>query len=255
MTVAISVDTLSFDYADGTHALDRLDFTLQHGEKVALLGTNGAGKSTLLHLLAGLETPLTGSISFSGQALTVKTRRQIHQRLGLVFQNPDHQLFCPTILEDVRFGPQNMGLDEADIESAAESALVQTGLWDKRHKEPWRLSYGERKRAALATVLAMKPQIIMLDEPSAFLDYDACESLESILRELKNTVILATQDLYLANTLCSRGLVLDSGRLIADQPLHELLSRRDLFHAARRAWQRQMQMGRHLGWQENHNHD
>jgi cobalt/nickel transport system ATP-binding protein len=251
MTAPVSVNALNFQYPDGTQALDNVGFTLDYGEKTALLGANGAGKTTLLHLLAGLEMPVSGSISIAGEPLNLKTRRHLHRRIGLVFQNPDHQLFCPTLLEDVRFGPRNMGLAAVDIDAAVESALVRTGLWDKRHKEPWRLSYGERKRGALAAVLAMNPEILLLDEPSAFLDSESNESLESILRELNITMILATQDLYLAHSVCTRGVYLDNGRLVADQPLRKLLSRRDLFRAGRRVWRRQMQMGCDLGWEDS----
>jgi len=255
MTSAISVNNLSYRYPDGTLALDQVSFNLDYGEKATIMGSNGAGKTTLLHLLNGLLPPREGTIELAGKPLTIKTRRQLHRHVGFVFQNPDHQLFCPTLLEDVRFGPVNMGLPQDQVDAAAKSALERTGLWHKRNKEPWRLSYGERKRGALAAVLSMNPNILMLDEPSAFLDVDAAESLERILRELDITMILVTQNLHLAYTVCQRGLYLHDGQLVTDQPLNTMLSRHDLFQSGQRAWQRQMQMGKSLGWSEDLNID
>lgn len=255
MTHSITVNNLSFQYPDGTNALDGISFKLGESEKLAVLGANGAGKTTFLHLLIGLEIPEKGTIHIAGEPLKHSDRKLFFKKIGLVFQNPDHQLFCPSLIEDVRFGPVNMGLTEQEIDHVVERALNHVGLWHKRHKEPWRLSYGERKRGALATVLAMNPQILLLDEPSAFLDPDACESLECILRELNTALIITTQDPYLAHSVCSRGIYLEEGRIHADQPISELLSREDLFHAVRRAWHRSMRTGVELGWKEKNTHD
>lgn len=251
MTDCISVEKLGFCYPDRTRALDTINFSLKHKEKLAILGANGAGKTTLLHLLAGLEIPSEGLIFVNGKQLHRQTRKDMFRDVGLVFQNPDHQLFCQSLLDDVRFGPMNMGMTETEIDDAVESALNQVGLWQKRHKEPWRLSYGERKRGALAAVLSMKPHILLLDEPSAFLDPEATEAVESVLRQLDSAMILATQDFNLAHSVCTRGIYLQQGRILADEPIRDLLARKDMFQAARRAWNRNMKFGLQTGWKEH----
>lgn len=221
----IVIENLSFRYPDGRHALQAFDLRVYPGEKVALVGPNGAGKSTLLlHLngVLGQDAP-QGRVSIAGLALNRRTLRAVRALVGLVFQDPDDQLFSPTVYEDVAFGPLHLGCPPQEVRERVEQALAQVGMRDAGPRMPHHLSLGERKRVAIATVLAMRPQILALDEPSAGLDPRARRGLLALLQTLPQTMLVATHDMRLAWTLCPRTVVLDGGRLVADGPTSDLL--------------------------------
>ena len=202
----------------GRPALSDVSFHVAPGECVALLGANGAGKTTLLLRLAGILPGTPGQIRVAGLDPAVPAdRKQLPTRLGIVFQNPDDQLFSPTLRDDVAFGPLNLGIPPHEAADIADAALARVGLAGFGDREPSRLSGGEKRRAALATVLAMNPGILVLDEPTAFLDPRGRRDLANLLRDLPGTKLLATHDVELAQALAARVLVLDAGQLVADE--------------------------------------
>lgn len=211
----LEIKDLSYSYPDGTKALDGISFSMQKGEKVAVLGANGAGKSTLmLHLNGILDGK--GEISVCGYRLDRKTLRQIRQKVGLVFQNPDDQLFCPTVFDDVAFGPQNMGLDKETVQKRVAQALTQVGLPGFEKRSPFHLSTGEKKRVALATVLSMESELIVLDEPTTNLDPRGRREISELLSNLDVSMIVVTHDFELATKLCKRSIVISKGMIVAD---------------------------------------
>jgi energy-coupling factor transporter ATP-binding protein EcfA2 len=220
---ALELRALRYRYPDGTPALEGISLCVTEGERVALLGANGAGKSTLLLALAGIVRA-EGEIAVLGEALTDESLPGLRARVGLLFANPDDQLFSPTVFEDVAYGPLYMGLDEAEVRSRAEEALGAVDLADIAARAPHRLSLGQRRRAALATVLSMGAPILALDEPSASLDPAARRRLVALLGELGRTQLIATHDLALAAELCPRSVLLDGGRVVADRATDELLT-------------------------------
>lgn len=222
MEPIIRIEQLSFSYPDGTPALDRIDLGIFPGEKVALVGANGAGKTTLLLHLNGIHDS-GGQVTIDRLPVNKQNLGQIRALVGLVFQNPDDQLFSPTVYEDVAFGPIYQGLDEALIVERAEQALRLVGMLEMRDRNPYHLSGGEKKRIAIATVLSMQPKILALDEPTAGLDPRARRELMSLLRELPQTMLVATHDLNMAEKLTTRMLIMDGGRIAADGPTIELL--------------------------------
>jgi cobalt/nickel transport system ATP-binding protein len=213
----IDVDCLSFAYPDGTRALDRVSFQVAAGERVALAGGNGAGKSTLLLHLAGVLDfgHVHGAARVAGLAVEKGNLRRIRRSLGLVFQNPDDQLFCPTIFEDVAFGPRNLGLPADEVSRRVSAALAEVGLAGFERRSPHHLSLGERKRAALATVLAMRPPILALDEPTSMLDGRGRRQTADLLACFDATLLIVTHDLEMIRRLCSRVIVLSSGKVAA----------------------------------------
>ncbi len=219
-------DRVRYSYPDGHEALRNLSFRISRGEKVALVGANGAGKSTLLLLADGLLTPSHGKVVVGGIELTGKTVRQIRQSVGMVFQNSDDQLFMPTVEEDVAFGPANMGLTRGEIARRVTEALAAVGASHLRQAPPYTLSGGQKKRVALATVLAMDPSILVLDEPTAGLDPRARRQTIELLHRFRHTMLVATHDLEMAAGLCERTIVLQQGRIVADAPTEQLF--RDL---------------------------
>ncbi|MGE5527744.1 MAG: energy-coupling factor ABC transporter ATP-binding protein [Patescibacteria group bacterium] len=214
----ISAEHLAYTYPDGTRALDGITFTIKHGEAVGVVGANGAGKSTLLLLLAGVLLPGGGSLRVGDIPLCRRTLPQIRRSVGLIFQDPDDQLFMPTVHDDVAFGPVNLGLPPDEVEARAAGALAKVGAVHLRDRPPHRLSGGEKRAAAIAAVLAMDPNILVLDEPSAGLDPWARRRLIEILKSFEHTRIVATHDLDLVLDLCPRTIVLDGGRIAADGP-------------------------------------
>jgi cobalt/nickel transport system ATP-binding protein len=220
---AIEIDNLSFTYPDGTRALDGLSLRIEEGRRVALLGPNGAGKSTLLLHLNGVHRG-NGNVRIFGEPITDRNLRRIRQRVGLVFQNPDDQLFCPTVRDDVAFGPRNLGLPEPEVERRVEASLRAVGAPDVGGKSPFHLSIGQRKRAAIATVLAMDAAILVLDEPTSNLDPRGRREIARLLKGLGGTQIVATHDLDLARDLCDRVVVLHAGRVAAEGPPEGLLA-------------------------------
>lgn len=205
-------------------ALRGVDFKIGHGEKVALLGPNGAGKSTLLLHTDGLLLPASGEVVVCGMPVERKTLADVRRRVGMVFQNPDDQLFMPTIEEDVAFGPLNMGLDAGEVEMRISAAMRAVGAEGLRKRSPMQLSGGQKRAVALAAVLAMRPQILVLDEPTANLDGRTRRSLMSVLGRIDSTCIIATHDLAMARALCTRAIVMDEGRVVADGSCAEVIA-------------------------------
>jgi cobalt/nickel transport system ATP-binding protein len=222
LTAAVQATGLTYRYPDGHAALDGVDLRIAHAERVALLGPNGAGKTTLLlHLDALLRGE--GQLEVAGLAIAKDTVKRVRTRVGLVFQDPDDQLFMPTVAEDVAFGPQNLGLDEGQVAARVREALEAVRMSAAAARAPHQLSMGERRRVAIATVLAMRPRLLVLDEPSANLDPRSRAELIDLLAALEGTMLVATHDLPLAAELCERAVILDRGRIVADGPCADVL--------------------------------
>ncbi|GII58128.1 putative ABC transporter ATP-binding protein [Planotetraspora thailandica] len=231
--VSLEVRRLAYAYPDGTQALFGVDLSIARGERVALLGPNGAGKTTLVMHLNGILTPGHGSVEVAGLPVRADTLREIRRRVGLVFQDPDDQLFMPTVREDVAFGPANMGVRGAELERRVADALERVGMAGVADRPPHHLSFGQRRRVAVATVLAMEPEILVLDEPSSNLDPASRRELAQILKNLDVTVLMVTHDLPYALELCERSLILSGGVIVADGPTDKLLGDGDLLAAHR----------------------
>jgi cobalt/nickel transport system ATP-binding protein len=230
---AIDVVDLRHTWPDGTPALNGVDLSVGVGERVALLGPNGSGKTTLvLHLVGALDRA-GGDVRIAGRSVEPSSLEDVRRRVGLVFQDPDDQLFLPTVRDDVAFGPRNLDLDEGTVAERVTTALDVVGLTDLADRPPHHLSLGERRRAALAGVLAMHPEILVLDEPTANLDPAARRDLIEVVRGLPVTTLVVTHDLPVALELCPRSVVLDAGRVAADGPTAGLLANRDLMAAHR----------------------
>ncbi len=224
---AIEITNLKYRYRDGLEALRGISFCVVPGECVALLGPNGSGKSTLLLHLNGLlpeKVSGDGAVKISGEALSPDNLEKIRRQVGLVFQDPDDQLFCPTVAEDVAFGPQQLGLGEKEIAVRVKLSLAQVGLAGFEQRQTHHLSHGEKRRACLAGVLACEPAVLVLDEPTSDLDPRGRREFKALLREIPATKLIATHDLELAVELCARAIILDQGRIIADGRTVDLLS-------------------------------
>ncbi len=223
----IQIKQLSFSYPDGRQALADVDLEVHTGEKVAVVGPNGAGKSTLfLHLNGILRGE--GQLQVAGLDVDDKTVRAVRAKVGLVFQDPDDQLFSTTVFDDVAFGPLHMGLPADEVHDRVSRALAAVGMTGHEKHMPHHMSLGERKRIAIATVLAMDPEILVLDEPSAGLDPRARRNLIHLLRDLPQTMLVASHDMRLVWELCPRTVILDGGRLAADGPTVGLLQDEEL---------------------------
>jgi cobalt/nickel transport system ATP-binding protein len=227
----VEVRDLCFAYPDGTEALKGVSFRIMHGGAVAVVGANGAGKSTLLMHLNGYLMPQRGEVRIGETPLTRATAANIRRAVGMVFQDPDDQLFMPTVFEDVAFGPVQSGLGEDEVGRRATMALERVGMAHLRNRPPYRLSAGEKRAVTIATVLAMEPAILVMDEPSANLDPRGRRRLIELLRSFEHTRIIATHDLELVVELCSRVIVLDGGRVVADGSSLELLNDEQLMLA------------------------
>lgn len=228
----ISVRDLSFAYPDGTRALDGVSFEAVHGEAIAVVGANGAGKSTLLLHLNGLLTPQRGSVDIGGVPVTKGTLPDIRRTVGTVFQDPDDQLFMPTVAEDVGFGPLNLGLPPEGVAARVDAALARVGAEHLAERPPYHLSGGEKRAVAIATVLAMEPSVLVMDEPSSGLDPRARRRLIRLLEGFEHTRIVATHDLDLAAALCRRTIVMGGGRVLADRPTADVFRDDELLEAA-----------------------
>lgn len=223
----VAFDNYHYHYPDGTSALSGIDLKITQGEKVAFIGPNGAGKSTLLLALAGFA-PGTGSLHILGREQSRANSQKIRAHLGCCLENPDDQLFMPRLWDDVAFGPLNEGLDTRQVKERVEAALTTVGLLDLAHKPPHHLSAGQKRRAALATVLAMHPDIITLDEPDASLDPRSRRQLEALLQTLTQTVIIATCNMRFAYEVTERTVLVDEGRIVADGPKEEIMKDAEL---------------------------
>jgi cobalt/nickel transport system ATP-binding protein len=215
---------LTHVYEDGTVALNEVTFRITHGESVAVIGANGAGKSTLLMHLNGHLTPTRGEVRIGETPITRQTLSAIRRTVGLVFQDPDDQLFMPTVYDDVAFGPRNQGLPEADVDRRVHEALDRVGVWHVRAKPPYRLSGGEKKRVAIAGVLAMVPDILVMDEPTSGLDPHARRQLIGLLGEFRHTRIFTSHDLDMVLDVCPRTIVLFEGAVMADGPTRDIFA-------------------------------
>ena len=229
MTVAPSllIEDLAFAYPDGNQALFGVNLRVERGEFVAILGPNGAGKTTLVMHMNGIHPAEHGRVSVAGEVIDTKDKdilRRIRGKVGVVFQDPDDQLFMPTVGEDIAFGPYNMGLRGAELDAAVDHALALVHMSEFKDRPPHHLSFGQRRRVAVATVLAMKPEILVLDEPSSNLDPASRRELANILRELKITTLMVTHDIPYAYELCERSIILSGGIVVADGDTKTILS-------------------------------
>ncbi len=223
-TAAVALQGVSFRYPDGQQALNNLSLNIAPGEKVALMGPNGAGKSTLLLHLNGVLGALDGSVCIDGVPVQRATLPRVRALVGLVFQDPDDQLFSPTVFDDVAFGPLHMNLPPDEVRRRVALALDQVGMAGFAQRVPHHLSLGQRKRIALATVLSMSPTVLALDEPSAGLDPRARNGLVQLLHSLPHTLLVSTHDLALAADVCSRAVVLNAGAVVYDGASDQLLN-------------------------------
>jgi cobalt/nickel transport system ATP-binding protein len=230
---SLEVAGLVFSYPDGHRALRGVDLHVHQGERVALLGPNGAGKTTLLLHLNGILRPDAGTVRVAGLDVSDEAVMEVRRRVGLVFQDPDDQLFMPTVGEDVAFGPANFGLIGAELDARVADALGAVSMLEPIDRAPHHLSYGERRRVAIATVLAMRPEILVLDEPTSNLDPASRRELIDVLRALPITQLVVTHDLPFALELCPRALVMDEGSIVAGDETVEILGDEVLMKAHR----------------------
>lgn len=230
-TPLVELVGLRHRYPDGTEALRGVDLAIAEGRSLALLGPNGAGKSTLLLHLNGILRPTEGSVRLDGMAITPATVKQARERVGLVFQDPDDQLFMTTLYEDIAFGPLNQGLPAAEVDELVHRALHAVGLADAASRPGHHLSFGQRKRAALATVLVMKPRVLVLDEPTSNLDPHSKREMVALLASLGTTALIATHDMDVAWQLCADAAVLDGGKVVAVGPKETILTDEALLEA------------------------
>ncbi|AMV73378.1 ABC transporter ATP-binding protein [Desulfuromonas carbonis] len=228
----VAVDDLRYRYADGTEALRGVSFSIHHGESVAIVGANGAGKSTLLLHLNGYLTPQQGEVRIGDFPLNKGTVQDIRRTVGMVFQDPDDQLFMPTVQEDVAFGPLNLGFPPEEVEERVCAALQQVDALHLRERPPHRLSGGEKRAVAIASVLSMSPDILVMDEPTTGLDPRARRLLIERLASFRHTKIIATHDLDMVLDLCRRTIVIHDGRVTADGPTETIFGDAPLLAAS-----------------------
>ncbi len=229
----IAVSGLSYRYPDATAALSNVDLHIHPGERVALLGPNGAGKTTLILHMNGIHMPQSGTVSVSGLQLSKDTVPEIRRRVGIVFQDPDDQLFMPTVRDDVEFGPRNLGLLGEELDQRVEAALAVMEVSELADRPPNHLSFGQKRRVAIAGVLAMEPSILVLDEPTSNLDPASRRELAEALRKLDTTQLIVTHDLPFAYEMCDRSIIMDGGRIVAEAPTAKLLANEPVLKAHR----------------------
>ena len=221
---ALAVSGLTYAYPDGRHVLHGVNLEVQAGESVAILGPNGAGKTTLVLHLNGTLSGGAGSVDIAGLRVQRDALREVRRRVGIVFQDPDDQLFMTTVREDVAFGPRNLGYTGAELAYRVDHALEAVGMSEFADRAPHHLSFGQRRRVAAATVLSMDPQILVLDEPSSNLDPQARREFAQIVQKLAMTTVMVTHDLLYALQLCSRSVILNDGVITADRPTRDILA-------------------------------
>jgi cobalt/nickel transport system ATP-binding protein len=226
----LQLEDVRYRYPTGPEALAGVTFSVAPGERVGLIGPNGAGKSTLLLSIAGF-VPAAGTIRLAGHTLTRDTVRDVRRHLGLVFQDPDDQLFMPRVGDDVAFGPTTLGLSPEEVHARVHEALAAVDLEGYEMRAPYHLSVGEKRRAALATVLAMRPQVLALDEPTANLDPRSRRRLIRLLRGLEGTLVVVGHDLDMILDVCGRTVLLDGGRVAADGPSEEILGQKEFLES------------------------
>jgi cobalt/nickel transport system ATP-binding protein len=219
---------IEYRYPDGQGVFKALDLRVDAGERVAIIGPNGAGKTTLFHLISGLLAPRNGSVEIEGQPLRSGS---FHSGIGMIFQDPDDQLFCPSVFDDVAFGPQNMGLSPGDVTERVQEALSTVGVTSLAERPVQHLSGGEKRLVAIAGVLAMTPRLMLLDEPSAGLDIRNRRRLLGLLQGMRQTLLIASHDLEFLLESCTRVVMLDAGRIVADGPIREVMADADLMLA------------------------
>lgn len=229
----VAADRLSFSYPDGTPALRSVSFSIHHGESVAVIGANGAGKSTLLQQLNGYLTPSSGQVRIGDFPVTAKTLHDVRRTVGMVFQDPDDQLFMPTVFDDVAFGPLNLGIPPKDVEQRVAVALNAVCAGHLAAKPPYRLSCGEKKRVAIATVLAMDPAILVMDEPTAGLDPFSRREVIKLLNAFSHTRIITSHDLDMVAEVCDRVIVMHAGEIWADGTTEEIFADAGLLASCR----------------------
>ena len=228
----IEFQDVSFSYEPGSPVIEHLSFHIARGETVGLIGANGAGKSTIMKLILGLISG-EGSVLVDGMPVEKKTLAEVRRKLGFVLQNSDHQMFMPTVYEDMMFAPLNYGLSREAAEARVDAVLAQLGLEELKHRHNHRISGGEKRMAAIATILAMEPEAILMDEPTAALDPYNRRVVINAIRQLKQTKLITSHDLDMILDTCSRVLLLSGGHLVADGPAEEILRDQALLEANR----------------------
>ena len=219
----LSVNNISFEYPDGFKALENINLSLSKGERLAVLGPNGAGKTTLILHLNGILGDLNGQIALNNRAFSEENISKIRKSVGLVFQDPDDQLFMPTVLEDVMFGPKNFGFSDELVKKNSMKALEQVKMLQFIDKPPHHLSFGQKRKVAIASVLASEPELLVLDEPSSNLDPASRRELIDILKNLDVSIILVTHDLPMALEICNRSVILNNGKITANDETYKIL--------------------------------
>lgn len=230
MTEIINISNLVFSYHDGHVALADINLSVHAGEHVAIIGPNGAGKSTLMLHLNGILRG-NGTVTIDGMVLSDKTIKELRKIVGIIFQDPNDQLFCPTVYDDISFGPMHMGMPKDEIESIVNAALSNVFMSDAKYKSSHHLSLGEKRRITIATVLACDPKIIAMDEPAASLDPKRRNWLIDFINKSSHTIILATHDMDLAQKTCGRTILMNQGKIMADGPTQEIINDRELLSA------------------------
>ena len=224
----LNVDNLSFEYPDGFKALENINLSLSKGERLAVLGPNGAGKTTLILHLNGILGDLKGQITLNNKDFSEENISKIRKSVGLVFQDPDDQLFMPTVLEDVMFGPKNFGFSDELVKKNSINALEQVKMLQFKDKPPHHLSFGQKRKVAIASVLASEPELLVLDEPSSNLDPASRRELIDILKNLDVSIILVTHDLPMALEICNRSVILNNGKITADDDTYKILKNKKI---------------------------
>jgi cobalt/nickel transport system ATP-binding protein len=224
----VELKDVHFRYPDGTDALKGISFKVFHGESVGITGANGAGKTTLLLNMNGHLLPTNGEISIGEIPLTKKTKQEIRKKVGFIFQRPDDQLFMPSVYEDVAFGPINLGLSQEKVDERVKSALQMVGCLHLMKRPPHRLSEGQKRAVAIATVMAMNPDILVMDEPASNLDPKSRRQLINLLKGFQHTKIIASHDLDLILDVCERCIMIKDGKIVVDGPAEEVLTNVDL---------------------------